>query len=149
MRKADDRIMLIVLSLFILTMFMGCSGKNNVKDAFSIEQFENEMKAKNYNFEIKDVEKDFLPTTRKRMIIGNEVVDIYLFSNNKKMEKEAKCIDSGGNVYSDGSKVTDVSWPSPPRFYKRGSIIVQYIGGNEKIISDLKDILGEHFAGGE
>ncbi len=34
-----------------------------------------------------------------------------------------------------------------PHFYKRGSLIVQYVGEDEKIISDLGDLLGEQFAG--
>lgn len=51
---------------------------------------------------MKDVEKDFLPATRKRMIIGNEVLDIYLFSSNKSMEGEAKHIDTGGCGYNNG-----------------------------------------------
>lgn len=149
MGKIQNRIILLILSLFIFALFTGCSGKNNSKDTFGIEQFKNEMKANNYNFEIKDVEKDFFPTTRKRMIIDNEVLDIYLFSSDKKMENEAKCIDSGGGQYSDGSKTINIGWPLSPHFYKKGSIIVQYIGENEKIISDLKYILGEQFAGGE
>jgi len=40
-----------------------------------------------------------------------------------------------------------VDWVSFPHFYKKGSIIVQYIGEDEKMISDLKDIFGDQFAG--
>ena len=63
------------------------------------------------------------------------------------MENEVKYIDSDGSGYSNGFKSVEVSWSSPPHFYKRWSIIVQYVGKNEKIISDLKNILGEQFAG--
>lgn len=149
MEKSRSYIIFLILSLFMFTTFIGCSSKSNSKDTFDIEKFQDEMKTKNYNFEMRDVGKDFLPTTRKRMIIDNEALDIYLFRNNKKMENEAKCIDSNGFVYSNGTKSIYVSWVSLPHFYKRGNIIVQYVGGNEKIISDLKDILGEQFAGVE
>ncbi|EHI99965.1 hypothetical protein CDLVIII_3403 [Clostridium sp. DL-VIII] len=44
-------------------------------------------------------------------------------------------------------KTKSVSWISYPHFYKKGNIIVQYIGKNEQIISNLKTILGEQFAG--
>lgn len=135
----------LFLLLLIFTMFVGCSIKSNSNDTFGIEQFQNEMKAKNYNFAIKDVEKDFLPTTRKRMIIGNEALDIYIYSSNQKMEKDAKLIDSDGGGYHNGTKSIKVDWVSPPNFYKRGKIIVQYTGGNEKIINDLKNILGKQF----
>ena len=149
MEKSRSYIIFLILLLFMFTTFIGCSSKSNSKDTFDIEKFQGEMKTKNYNFEMRDVGKDFLPTTRKRMIIDNEALDIYLFSNNKKMENEAKCIESNGFVYSNGTKSIYVSWVSLPHFYKRGNIIVQYVGGNEKIISDLNDILGDQFAGGE
>jgi len=105
------------------------------------------MKAKNYKFELKDVEKDFLPTARKRMIIDKEAIDIYLYNSNKEVEKDAKRIDNGGCEYNNGSKSVNVRWSLYPHFYKKGTIIVQYVGENEKIISDLKDIFGEQFAG--
>lgn len=147
MEKLSKHGILLILLLLIFTIFIGCSNKQNSKNTFDIEQFANEMKCKNYKFELKDVGKDFLTTTRKRMIIGNEALDIYLYSNNKKMEDEAKFIDSDGSGYSNGAKSIQVEWVATPHFYKRGCIIVQYVGKNEKIISDLKNILGEQFAG--
>ena len=44
------------------------------------------MKKKGYSYEIIDVAKDFIPTIRKRMIIDDEAIDIYLFNSNKEME---------------------------------------------------------------
>ncbi|GLC30216.1 hypothetical protein [Clostridium omnivorum] len=148
MRKLDNHIVIFIAAIFIITVLAGgCSRENNTKSSFSIEQFENAMKDKGYNFEIKDVRQDFLNATRKRMMIDNKAIDIYLFSNDKEMENEASHIDSGGCGYNNGSKAVNVSWVSFPHFYKRGSIIVQYIGDDEKIMSDLKDILSEQFAG--
>lgn len=147
MRKSGNNITLLLLLLFLVTMFIGCSSQNNSKGTFNIEQFQNEMKSKSYTFEMQDVEKDFLPTTRKRMKIDSEVLDIYVFSSNKKMENAAKCIDMDGSGYSNGSKAVKVDWGLPPHFYKKGSVIVQYVGGNEKMISHLKNILGAQFAG--
>lgn len=146
MGKLGNRILLFII-IFLITMLIGCGSKNNSKNTFNIKQFQNEMKARNYNYEIKDVPQDFLPTTRKRMIIDNKAIDIYLFSSNKNMENEARHIDSGGCQYDNGSKAVNVSWVSYPHFYKKGNIIVQYVGEDKKIMSDLKDILGEQFAG--
>lgn len=147
MSKLSKHAILLVLSLLIFIMFIGCSNKQNSKNTFNIEEFANQMKAKNYKFEVKDVEKDFLPTTRKRMIIDKEAIDIYVYNSNKEVENDAKRIDVGGCEYSDGNKSVNVSWASYPHFYKKGNIIVQYIGKNEKIISDLKEIFEEQFAG--
>lgn len=75
------------------------------------------------------------------------VINIYVFSSKAEMEKEAKCLDSTGNVYKTSSAETNIDWVSYPHFYKKGTIIVQYLGEDEKIQSDLKNILGEQFAG--
>lgn len=147
MMKSCNRIVLFIAILYMITMLVGCSGENNFKSTYSIKQFENAMNDKGYKFEIKDVEQDFLPTERKRMMIDNKAIDIYLFSNDKDMENEASRIDIGGSTYSNGYKSVKVRWVSFPHFYKKGSLIVQYIGEDKKIISDLKDILGEQFAG--
>lgn len=113
----------------------------------NIKQFEKAMKDRRYNFEVIDVEQDFIPTTRKRIILDNGVIDMYLFGSENEMEEESKYIDSGGCSYNNGSKSVEVSGISFPHFYKKGSLIVQYIGEDEKIMSDLRDILGEQFAG--
>lgn len=149
MGKTGNSITLLILSVFVLAMFTGCTSKNDSKDTFYIEQFQSEMKAKNYKFQIQDVgeSKHFIPTTRKRMIFDNGALDIYLFNSNDKMENEAKHIDSDGSGYSNGSRSMQIDWISEPHFYKKGNIIVQYVGKDEKVISDLEDILGKQFAG--
>ncbi|MCM0647926.1 hypothetical protein NBE98_06010 [Clostridium swellfunianum] len=149
MIRSSYKIVLTIFSLAIFLTLGACGNKPDTKKVFSIEHFQSEMKAKNYKFEIKDVNKDFLPTERKRMIIGDKAIDIYLFNSSKQMEKEAGRIDKYGSGYSNGSKSIKVDWISKPHFFKKGSIIVQYIGEDKKIISDLKDILGEQFAGDE
>jgi len=147
MGKSNNRIIVLITALFLMTMVAGCNSEKNTKSTYSIKQFENAMKDKGYTFEIKDAQQDFLPTTRKRMIIDKKAIDIYIFSNDKMMEDEANHIDSGGSSYTNDLSSVNVSWVSFPHFYKKGSLIVQYIGEDEKIISDLKDILGEQFAG--
>lgn len=147
MGKSYTRIVLFIAVLYMATMLVDCGGENNLKSTYSISQFENSMKDKGYKFEIKDVEQSFLPTARKRMMIDDNAIDVYLFNNDKEMENEASHIDNDGFNYNNGSKSVIVCWISSPHFYKKGSLIVKYIGDDKKIISDLKDILGEQFAG--
>ena len=148
MRNLTKKIVLLAVVLWIVFAYIY---RNDITDnTFDVEKFEVEMKAKNYEFQLMHVKKNFIPTIRKRMIIGEESIDIYLYSNNKKMENDAENIDSGGCQYTSTgifSRTVNVSWVSEPHFYKKGKIIVLYVGTNEKIISDLKDILGEEFAG--
>lgn len=146
MLKLNYHAFVIMTILLMVTVLSGCSRENS-QTTFSTEQFEDAMKDSGYKFEIEDVQQDFLPTIRKRMKIDDESIDIYLFDNNKKMETEASYIDNDGCSYNNDSKKVKVNWVSFPHFYKKGSLIVQYIGEDEKIMSDLKDILGEQFAG--
>lgn len=148
MKNSNKYIVLFVLSSLIIAMFIGCT-KKDPQGTFGMEQFKSEMKAKNYNFEIQDVENsdDFLSNTKKRMVIGKEALEIYLYYNNEDMEDDAKNINMNGFGYSDGNKSMIIDWISYPHFYKKGNIIVLYVGENEKIISDLNDIMGEQFAG--
>lgn len=147
MIKSIRQILLITLSLLILTTLISYDNKENSKSTFGINQFTKQMKSKNYTFKLKDVQKDFLPTTRKMMVIDKDTIFIYLYNNDKEAAADSKRIDIMGCSYQNGGKSVQVSWISFPHFYRKGSIIVQYVGINEKIISDLKDILGKQFAG--
>lgn len=62
------------------------------------------MKEKGYQFEIIDVNQDFLPTTRKRLVNDNIAIDIYVFDSEEEMEEEAGYIDYGGTSYNNGKK---------------------------------------------
>lgn len=152
-RKKSDRFFVPIIFILIAVMlFEGCQGKKNMgigneKESFGLKQFENEMKEKEYKFEVKNVDKDFLPASRKRMTMEKDVIDIYIYNSNKEVENDSKRIGKDGSNYSNGNRAVTVDWVSDPHFYKKGSIIVQYIGINEKIINDLKDILGNQFAG--
>lgn len=77
----------------------------------------------------------------------DKAIDIYLFNSDNEMKNEASNIDSGGCGYKNSFKAIQVSWVSFPHFYKKGSLIVQYVGEDETIMADLTDILGEQFAG--
>lgn len=147
----------IFISAFIL-LLSGCkkepksSDINNdtnedTNDVFDIKDFENAMKEKGYQFEIIDVDKDFLPTTRKRLVNDNMAIDIYVFDSEEEMEEEAGYIDYGGTSYNNGKKALHVSWVSHPHFYKKGCLIVQYVGEDTNILKDLEDIMGKQFAG--
>jgi hypothetical protein len=142
-----DRIIALIAVLFFIIVFVYCIGDNNSQNTFRLKEFEDTMKNIGYEFEIQDAQQDFLPTTRKRMIFNHIALDIYLFSSDDNMECEANNIDSGGCGYDNGFKAVNVCWVSFPHFYKKGNLIVQYIGEDEKIMSDLTDIFGEQFAG--
>ena len=159
MGKSWSRVLLLTVFLIILTLLVGCSGKSSSKDTiitggsktgsqdtFNLDQFQSEMTARGYNYEMQDAIKDFIPTTKKRMLLDKEGINIYLYSSNQEMEKDAACITWDGS-YDNGSQGACVDWAYPPHFHKKGTIVINYVGTDERIISDLKDIFGEQFAG--
>lgn len=145
-KKVYSFIGLIIL-LLISSMFISCSKDEELVSTYSMDEFQDAMSDKGYDFEVQDVEEDFLLTTRKRMTIDDTVIDIYLFNNDKAMEKEAAYIDSDGYGYDNGIRRLKVSWINAPHFYKKGSLIIQYVGEEKNIMSSLEDILGQQFAG--
>ncbi len=82
--------------------------------------------------------------------LGN--IKIYSYNSNSQMETAAAGLDEGGCSFtyqnSDGTMTgMNIDWVSCPHFFKQGSIIVQYIGEDEKMIQMLIAILGNQFAG--
>jgi len=147
MGRFGHYILLLGASVLLITLLTSCSSENESQSTYELEDFEIAIKDKGYVYEMEDAKQDFLPTARKRMIFNHEVIDIYIFENDQKMGKEANYIDSSGCGYENGSTAINVSWVSYPHFYKKGSLIIQYIGEDENLISDLEDILGEQFVG--
>lgn len=137
--------------------YIGSDGawiESNQNKDFTIEQFVSSMKSKVNNLQVEDAEKNFLPVQRKIIKLDNEQLYVYMYSSSEEMEKDASHIKSNGFAYESASINGTVSvimgnWTSDPHFYKKGSIIVQYVGDNNKIISDLKEVLGEQFAGND
>lgn len=149
MRNIRKNIILFIICALLIIPFIGCSNERNKENIFGVEQFTSEIKEKGYEFQLQDVEKDFMLATKKRMIIDKEEINIYLYESNKDMENGAKRINSCGCEYNNGTSDINENAISFPRFYKKGNIIVHYFGQNEKIISDLKDVFGAQFVGRE
>lgn len=133
--------MYLILLVMIMLFTVGCTPKS---EEFSINDFAGSMEERNYKFEIKDVEKDFLSGDRKIMQVDKEQIDIYVYKNNKDMEKDASRIESG-NKYNNGKESIIVDWLAPPHLFKNGNIIVIYAGKNIEIINSLTEIFGREF----
>ena len=130
------------------------SSSDNIN--FTIDKFVGVMKTKvgNVNVEDEPSFSDFLPDAkRKKITIDDEEIYAYIYSSNEGMEKAALSIYSDGEGYistSDNGETIPIDtnwWYRSTHFYKKGNIIVQYVGRNQKTISYLKDIFGEQFAG--
>lgn len=146
-KRLNKIILLISFFIFIFIGLISCQNKETKSTDFTLDNFIDEMNSKGYDLKVKDVEKDVLSGTRKRTYNDKLIFDVYLYENNKSMESDSKNLSNDGSKYENSKTSVVVDWSNTPHFYKKGNIIVQYIGEDEKIISDLQSILGEQFAG--
>ena len=79
--------------------------------------------------------------------IGDHMLTVYEYPSNALMEADAACIDIGGCSISTPGKEVNISWVSYPNFFKKGTLIVNYIGESESVLDFLRANFGEPFAG--
>ncbi len=138
----------IFLLLILTTIFLFACSKQISDTAY--EDLITNLEKMDFNIAAEDVEKDILQGQRKWLTINeNENITVYLYESNEKMEEDASYIDKGGSSYTNGIKNVEISWVSYPHFFKKGNIIVLYVGENPEIINALEGLLGAQFAGYE
>lgn len=146
-RKVLSGITAIVLLLILVAAYTTYHKENNTQSTVYLKELENELIGKGYRYTLQEAKRDFLPAARKRILLEDNVLDIYLFSSEKKMEQAAKNISPDGCGYKSNLKAIQVSWVSYPHFYKKGGLIVQYVGEDNSFLTELEAILGTQFAG--
>lgn len=136
---------LIFLLLITIVSLFGCS------EEVSITEYEKLiLNLEDISFSVveEDVGEDILQGQRKWLTINDEEnISVYLYKNSEKMEEDASYIHEGGTSYTNGIKNVEISWVSYPHFFKKGNIIVLYVGENQEIINTLEEIIGLQFAG--
>jgi len=90
---------------------------------------------------------DFLAENPRVLSMGDERIVVYEFSTAEEMELYASFVCQRGSAINKTDVFINISWTHWPRWYKRGLIIVRYVGDNEEIVAALGEILGDTFAG--
>ena len=89
----------------------------------------------------------FLSVPGRYVYIGDDIITIYEYPSDTLMETDAGYIDiSGFSIHVPGKEV-HISWVSIPHFFKKDTLIVNYVGMNERILDFLYANFGEPFAG--
>lgn len=136
---------LILLLLIAIVSLFGCSEQISFTE---YDKLISNLKDVGFSVIEEDVGEDILQGQRKWLTINDEEnMSVYLYENSQKMEEDATYIHEGGSSYTNGGKNVETSWVSYPHFYKKGNIIVLYVGENQEIISTLEEIIGLQFAG--
>ena len=98
----------------------------------------------------------YMGANARAVRIGDETLIVYKYDTNEEMEYSASNIDRSGTSImrswsrNDGSHSSgvEITWATPPYWFKKDLIIVLYSGGeDQRIIEFLKEIFGDNFAG--
>lgn len=146
--------------LFILLMAMTITQYGCIKDDSSQSNKE-PIDEKEYNTFIKDLE-DMNITVEERNINDiehhilqgkprwldinkDEQIYVYLYENNKEMEKDISYLSEDGSTYDNNGGAVIFEWVYPPYYFKKSNIVALYVGKDEEIINALKKIFGQPF----
>jgi len=90
-----------------------------------------------------EVEQPFFSITGKMVKIHGEDVQIFQYSDTATADAEAAPISRDGM----GTGTSKIQWIGSPHFYKKESLLVLYVGDNQKVLKTLEALLGQQFAG--
>ena len=90
------------------------------------------------------VEQAFFSVVGTYVNFNGESVQVFEYDTAETMESDAVLVDASGS--SIGTSM--VTWIATPHFYKKGRILVLYVGDNPETLEALESVLGPQFAGG-
>ncbi len=82
-----------------------------------------------------------------RIDADGALLNVWEFEDIISTDNEAKYVNPQGFGMDRPEFGIRVRWASTPHFFKRGKIIVLYVGTDKKILALLNSMLGEQFAG--
>ena len=91
----------------------------------------------------KPISQPFFSVQGQQTTVGTETIQIYEYADTQSMEADAsKVSHDGGSV---GTSM--MSWAGLPHFFKKGRILVLYIGSDKQTLDALTLTMGQQFAG--
>jgi len=134
------------LSLTILLAFAlaSCGGQPASAQGFGAEEFMEALREKGVEPEMGDaVEQVFLSVIGNFVTFDGESIQVFEYDSAETMESDALLVSPDGGAIGTSM----VTWVATPHFYKKGRILVLYVGDNAQTLELLESILGTQFAG--
>lgn len=75
--------------------------------------------------------------------VRGEDVQVFQYPNATVTDAQAALVSLDGSAVG----TTKLLWVGPPHFYKKGKLLVLYVGDNDKALKALEAALGPQFAG--
>lgn len=141
--KSSFPLVIVLVVAFVLT---ACSGRpaSASSEQFGTSELIEALHSQGVDAKVGDsVEQAFFSVTGNFINLNEESVQVFEYESVEAMERDAARVDpDGGSIGT-----TMVTWVATPHFYKKGHIIVLYIGDNAEILKMFESILGPQFAG--
>ena len=90
-----------------------------------------------------DVEQPFFSVKGKMIEVQGEGVQVFQYLSAAAADGQAALVSPSGSTIG----TTKVHWMGPPHFYKKGKLLVLYVGDDDKLLTALEAALGRQFAG--
>jgi hypothetical protein len=90
-----------------------------------------------------EVDQPFFSVTGKMIEVHGEDVQVFQYADAAVADAQAAQISPTGTTVG----TTKIHWIGPPHFFKKGRLIVLYVGDNGKVLKALEAVLGRRFAG--
>jgi hypothetical protein len=134
-------ILVYVAASLILT---ACGGGSVSAQGYGFAEFLEELREKGAETENGEpVEQPFFSVRGTTINLNGESVQVFEYDSAETMESDAVLVDADG----DSIGTSMVSWMATPHFYKKGRILVLYVGDNTETLRLLESVLGAQFAG--
>jgi hypothetical protein len=88
-------------------------------------------------------EQPFLSVKGVMINVHGEDVQVFQYRNAADAEQQAAAVSPDGGTVG----TTKPFWVGPPHFYKKGRLLVLYVGEAPKVLKTLETVLGPQFAG--
>lgn len=90
-----------------------------------------------------DVDQPFFSVEGMMIKVRGEDVQVFQYSNVAAMDAQAALVSLDGSAVG----TTKLHWVGSPHFYKKGKLLVLYVGNHDKVLKALEAMLGPQFAG--
>lgn len=141
-----SRFLFPILTLLVVALVLvACGGQPASAQGYGTEEFLADLREKGVEAEKGDsLEQAFFSVIGTSVSLNGESIQVFEYDSAETMETDAVLVDASGSSIG----TTMVGWVATPHFYKKGRILVLYVGDNAEILEILESVLGPQFAGG-
>jgi hypothetical protein len=89
------------------------------------------------------VEQPFFTVPGRFIRVNGQDVQVFQYPDEAGAQREAGLVSPDGGTVGGNA----ILWAAPPHFYRKGRLIVLYVGDDSSVKSALQSVLGVQFVG--